>query len=298
MLTAARRARLPDWEKRGGWRPDFPDLRDFTPSHPAVSPLLDRLAVATTTPEEIPSAVDLREWCSPIENQGPTNSCTANAAVSLVEYFQRRAFGQHIDGSRLFLYKVSRNLLGWRGDSGAYIRTTMNALRLFGVPPESYWPFIIANLDVEPPGFCYALAQNYQALVYYRLDSPELTRQGLVDSVKVHLARGLPTMLGFTAFRTILLPELRGGIPLPAIGEAFFETHAVSAVGYDDSIRIQNPLPGGHVTMGAFLTRNSWGPFWGEGGYGWLPYEYVLRGLAQDFWVLIASEWVDTGAFD
>ena len=38
-----------------------------------------------------------------------------------------------MDGSRLFLYKVTRLLMGQEGigDSGAYIRTTLGAIRLF-----------------------------------------------------------------------------------------------------------------------------------------------------------------------
>jgi C1A family cysteine protease len=62
-------------------------------------------------------------------------------------------------------------------------------------------------------------------------------------------------------------------------------------------LEIRNPLSDGPPTVGALLIRNSWGPYWGEGGYGWLPYEYVLRGLAQDFWVVLRSEWVTGGGF-
>lgn len=35
----------------------------------------------------------------------------------------------------------------------------------------------------------------------------------------------------------------------------------------------------------------------GERGYGWLPYEYVLRSLAVDWWSLLKAEWVNTGYF-
>ena len=43
--------------------------------------------------------------------------------------------------------------------------------------------------------------------------------------------------------------------------------------------------------------RNSWGTGWGANGCGFMPYEYVKKGLAVDWWSLLKSEWVDTGAF-
>ena len=69
------------------------------------------------------------------------------------------------------------------------------------------------------------------------------------------------------------------------------------AVGYDDGMKIKNTNPGGAETTGALLFRNSWGTGWGSSGYGWLPYDYVLKGLAVDWWSLLKNEWIDTGAF-
>ena len=73
--------------------------------------------------------------------------------------------------------------------------------------------------------------------------------------------------------------------------------HAVVAVGYDDARVIENTNPGGGKTTGAILVRNSWGTEWGDRGYGWLPDDYCLRGLARDWWSLLKSDWVETGQF-
>ena len=68
------------------------------------------------------------------------------------------------------------------------------------------------------------------------------------------------------------------------------------AVGYDDDVVIKNPSDG-QETRGAILFRNSWGPGWGNQGYGWLPYEYVRRAYAIDWWSIISAEYADTGNF-
>ena len=163
---------------RLGWLRDLPSIRDYTPDHHAVKPLLGKLkgAGARMGPAELAPSADLRAWFSPIENQLNLGSCTANAGLGLLEYCERRAFGKHIDGSRLFLYKATRNLLKWTGDTGAYLRSTMEALALFGVPPEEYWPYVVANFDAEPSAFLYSFGSNYQAVKYYRLD-PSGTRR-------------------------------------------------------------------------------------------------------------------------
>ena len=292
-----------------GWLPDYPDIRDVTfqservPSklqalgQPSVKQMLAKVGATTSAPAALPTSVDLRPWCSPIEDQKTIGSCTAHAGVGLVEYFERRAFGKHLDASRLFLYKVTRNLLKWTGDTGAFLRSTMYALTLFGVPPEEYYPYNIADFDKEPSAFCYAFAQSFQAISYYRLDPPGTTRSNLLTQIKTYLANGLPSMFGFTVYSSISQGNTTGKIPYPTRGERVLGGHAIDAVGYDDNLKIKNTNAGGIETTGALLIRNSWGTGWGSAGYGWLPYKYVLDGLATDWWSLIKSEWIDTGQF-
>jgi len=62
-------------------------------------------------------------------------------------------------------------------------------------------------------------------------------------------------------------------------------------------MKIKNTNSGAVETTGALLIRKSWGTGWGRSGYGWLPYDYVLKGLAVDWWSLLKNEWVDTESF-
>ncbi|MCW9097878.1 MAG: hypothetical protein OQJ93_10855, partial [Ignavibacteriaceae bacterium] len=275
-------------EKMGmGWLPDYPDYRDFSveqsevPSDlqklgqkDSIKDMLQKVGVSEPAKLSLPASVDLRPWCSPVEDQGSLGSCTANAGVGIVEYFERRAFGKHIDASRLFLYKVTRNMLHWTGDRGAFLRTTMGALVLFGVPPEEYWKYIIADFDKEPPAFCYAFAQNYQAISYFRYDPPGTPKNVLLARIKAYLAAGIPSMFGFTVYNSIYQASSTGKIPYPVPHESILGGHAIDAVGYDDNMKIKNTNLGGIETTGALLIRNSWGTGWGSSGYGWLPYEY------------------------
>ncbi len=280
-----------------GWLPDYPDFRDYTVEHDAVNGMLAKVGAAKPLKAGLAATADLRPWCPPIENQGSLGSCTANAGVAMVEYFERRAFGKHVDASRLFLYKATRNMLHWTGDTGAFLRSTMGAMAIFGVPPEEYWPYIVADYEKEPSAFCYAFAQNYQAISYYRLDPSGTSKTTLLNQIKTNLAGGLPSMFGFTVYNSYTQAGTTGKLPYPTAGEKIVGGHAIVAVGYDDKMKIKNANPGAVETTGALLIRNSWGTGWGVAGYGWLPYEYVLQGLATDWWSLIKANWIDTGAF-
>jgi C1A family cysteine protease len=280
-----------------GWLPPRPDLRDYTEHKKVIKEFNKKLGI-TPGMMKVSAAVDLRKWCSPVENQGNLGSCTAHAGVGIVEYFEKRAYDKYIDASRLFLYKTTRNLMQTTGDAGGWLRATMGALVLCGVPLEKYWAYNIGTFDEEPDAFIYSVAKNYEALKYFCHDpqGAKVPYPEVLASVKKYLEAGIPSMFGFWGFPSFDKCDTKGGIPYPTEGESAEWGHAIVAVGYDDSKKIKN-LNNNKETTGALLIRNSWGKEWGDKGYGWLPYDYVLNNLALDFWSLLGMDWVETKQF-
>jgi C1A family cysteine protease len=293
---------------RLGWYPDMRDHRDYTLGHGDVKAALegasqehlrllglDRAAGEQVTPggHALPAKVDLRSRFAQlgVDNQKNLGSCTAQAVSSLVEYLCLQGTGEQVDMSRLFIYKLTRRLLGWTGDTGAFIRATIKAMVTFGAPPENCWPYDVSTFDNEPDAFQYSYANNYKSQVYARLDSSGAPDgKAVLNNVKRCLAAGFPVAFGFSVYGSIP----RGpDFPFPKGSDRLLGGHAVLAVGYDDNRPAKGPKG---TANGALIIRNSWGPAWGEGGYGYLPYQYVLDRLATDFWTIFKQGWVPTPA--
>lgn len=273
-----------------GWVPDHPDMRDLTLDDPDLAKEFraSKSILAKGAKAKLPAKVDNRSYCSKIEDQENLGSCTAQAVVGLMEYMMRRASNNHVDGSRLFVYKVTRKLLGWTGDTGAYLRSTIKTISAFGMPPEQYFPYDISRYEEEPDAFQYAFADNYKAIKYTRLDPSGKDAANTLENVKYALAAGYGVVFGFSVYSSI---SNAADIPYPQKGDKLDGGHAVMAVGYDDGRKV------GGKTVPSLLIRNSWGIGWGEQGYGYLPYEYVLNGLADDFWTVFKTAWIELKQF-
>ena len=272
---------------RLGWNKDYPDVRDYNLDNQQVSQFIVKNAKSNLAPS---GQIDID--LPPMREQLNLGSCTAHAGTYLFEIHQRAANLGDEPMSRLFLYKTTRQLSGMEGDCGSFLRTTMQAIAMFGIVPESYYPYYVEKYDDNPLAFHYAIAQNYQALTYYRLDPYGTTPEQIISRVKGNININRACMFGFVVYAT---DDKNGHVLLPNDSQQLTGGHAVTAVAYDDNYEIVHP--NGSKTIGAFKFANWWGKEWGQNGFGWIPYDFVRMGIAIDWWTMMTTEWLDLRMF-
>jgi hypothetical protein len=82
------------------------------------------------------------------------------------------------------------------------------------------------------------------------------------------LAEGYPIVFGIALFPSFdTCNKNKGVVPMPSPTEASRSAHGLHAmlcVGYSEVDKL-------------FIVRNSWGDKWGDGGYCYMPYEYLIN---------------------
>jgi len=248
---------------RYGWVPDIPDQRDHMYAAPAY------------VMAKLPAACDLRQQCPPVYDQGQLGSCTANAIAGAIEFDQmKQGLSEIFAPSRLFIYYNERVMEGTvNSDSGAQIRDGIKSVAKEGDCPEDEWPYDIAKFATKPPANCYKDAVAHRAILYQRLTQT-------LSQMKACLASGYPFVYGFSVYESFESQAVaqNGQVPMPAPGERMIGGHAVVAVGYDNPKQV-------------FICRNSWGDQWGDKGYFYMPYAYLLdNNLSDDLWTIRAVQ--------
>lgn len=223
-----------------------------------------------------PNKRDLRDKeAFPLFNQRSLGSCTANAIAAAFHFDQHKQENKsQFAPSRLFIYYNEREMEGTtKQDSGAMIRDGIKSVHKLGICPETMWPYDISKFTEKPPQLCYEVAKQNRAEKYERLTQD-------LSHLKGCLASGFPFVFGFTVLTSFETDEVKktGIMPMPQREDQAVGGHAVLAVGYD-------------VKDSVFIVRNSWGETWGDGGYFYMPFDYMTnKDLCRDFWVIT---WVD-----
>jgi len=235
------------------WVPDKLDARDY------------KYQLTTKTS---PNNIDLRPYCSPIENQGSLGSCTGQAIAGAIELLNKRN-GNYRDISRLFIYYYERLILGTVNyDSGAYIRDGIKATNHYGVSLERYWPYDIRKFRQQPITEAKNDALNRKVTRYEKVAD----FNGCIDA----LTNGYPVIIGFHVYTSFMSNTVTrtGNMPYPNTKrEKLLGGHAVLLVGYDKTKKV-------------FIVRNSWGTNWGAKGYFYMPFNVINPTMSSDYWII------------
>jgi hypothetical protein len=225
----------------------------------------DYLYLANGT--RVSNRVDLRNFCSPIENQGSLGSCTGQAIAGAIELLNKRN-GKYSDISRLFIYYFERLLLGTVSyDSGAYIRDGIKSVSRYGASLERLWPYIVSKFKQRPLTEAINDALNRKVTRYERV----VNHDGCIDA----LNNGYPIIIGFDVYPSFYRINRTGIMTYPnKRQERLLGGHAVLIVGYD-------------AVMQHYIVRNSWGTGWGDKGYFYMPFSVIQdTSMSNDFWII------------
>jgi Papain family cysteine protease len=125
-----------------------------------------------------------------------------------------------------------------------------------------------------------ATPQNFVS--FWDVDNPDLS----IASLQLHLLFGHPVALDMILPMEFGFPDANGFVTLFPFGMTNTGQHAMNAIGYitnaDLAARVPNAPQG--AGGGYFILKNSWGSWFGDAGYVYLPWDlvraYTLGGTA------------------
>jgi C1A family cysteine protease len=227
-----------------------------------------RSTVTSTVP-----AVDLRPKCPPVYDQGSIGSCVGNGVAFCHHFDQiKRGFKNQFAPSRLFVYYNARAIEGTvNEDAGAQIHDGIQTVKQYGICAETIWPYDVSKFAVKPTQPAYVSAEKSQTLKHQQVN------QTAAD-IEQCLIEGYPVVFGMMVYEDFEGPVVAktGMVPMPRGN--MIGGHCMVIVGYNRAKQL-------------FIVRNSWGMKWGDNGYCYVPYAYMLdRREAQDFWIIETIE--------
>jgi C1A family cysteine protease len=140
-------------------------------------------------------------------------------------------------------------------------------MHAYGVCPEEMWNYKSDNFAESPSREAYDFGRHHKSIIYARVPQDLIQlKQCLIEGYL--FAFGMSVYSNFESDET----EKTGFLNVPSENDEYRGGHAVCAVGFDDERSI-------------FIVRNSWGEQWGDCGYFYLPYAYMLdKNLVYDIW--------------
>ena len=226
-------------------------LAEETPEEKAIGESL--LTSSANGGNELPAQFDNASMYPPPGDQGSMRSCASWAAVYALKSYQERAQRQWgYSAKTLFSPLYTYNQLNDGKNQGTTIQKTMAILVEQGACTLEDFPYHVNAYDLPPTEAQRQSAKNYRSMEYFTVKgvndfkSAIYNYGGLIASIEVY-----DDFIRMNSSTNTLYDSLSG---------EFEGMHAICLTGWDDSLQ-------------AFRFINSWGPDWGDGGFGWITYD-------------------------
>lgn len=255
-----------------------PVVRKPKPATAKTLSKIDALLQKFGQPAEVQAEIDLRPKFFQLElgvkNQGFRPSCAVFAIVSALEFQNAELNGKVEKFSEEYLiWAVRKSVQRMRPpvaadnatgqeyrDEGFALSEVVSALRAYGIPLQASMPNTFGKRIEDPPAEIVQEARSHQRVFAHQL--PGRDHVTLVNNIVHSLNSGLPVAIGM-------------GWPMTHVYNGYLNTqtaspssgHAVTIVGYKSAT--------GRLEDTYFIFKNSWGPKWGQGGYGTVTFKYL-----------------------
>lgn len=231
---------------------------------------------------------------SSIRNQSERGTCVAFALNAAMEVMEQRYGKSTPNLSEQNSYFMAKKLTGTWGEAGLVSETAIECMTWDGIPfvSESRWPYNPYQEDCDdylesyPDYYCSETEAQGGGYNDHEQDPHAASSAGItireahklyasVDRVRQALYRGYPVILSFNANSDFRVATQKNGVvswvfKVPGCPSGICG-HAVLAIGYQDDQDIEG---GGYI-----IIKNSWGTDWGDSGYAYLTYAWLVNSI-------------------
>ena len=202
-----------------------------------------------------------------VYDQSQLGACVSNALATYITYLN-----SNLNPSRLYIYFNGRLIskLSSLEDSGLSIRDGCKSVAKYCTCSEIVWPYNISEFTTMPDLSCYVNSYKYINFKYQSVNQD-------INSVKIALLNNNPILFGFDLYESFYSNSvsLTGIVPMPnKLTEQLIGAHCCIIIGFNDDTN-------------KFKCVNSWSSNWGDNGFFYAPYSYLLdTDYASDFWII------------
>lgn len=216
--------------------------------------------------ENLPAAFSLKQFAPPVGDQGQHGTCVAwssSYAARTISYCVQRNITdpdkiRSASFSPGYLYYQVKTAGDNNCNGGANIERALQTLASKGdILKSENIPDCVAAIDAAVDD----KARNYAIKAYTRLTQgfSSITKNE-ISGMKKSLSEKKPVVISLKCMKSFFTVG-KDGLWMPKTDDVYEGNHAMCVIGYDDN-----------KFGGAFEVMNSWGPYWGNGGFVWITY--------------------------